>query len=119
MEVQADNFIKSNSTQMSNLTLDSPLNCPIDIPSDDEESTGMSDTSVSTNKTLMAKNTTSWTTWLYTASEISRHKLVVSPANLISDWWKNFQIFHCKHINKLYIVRCRYCRKKVKIRRIV
>ena len=46
---------------MSDLTLDSVLKIPIDIPIDDGESTIISGTSVSTNKTSTTMNTTGTT----------------------------------------------------------
>ena len=67
MEVQADRSTRNNTTQMSDLNLDSLLNIPIDIPSDDYEWTRMSATSVSINKTTTTTNITG-TTWSYTTT---------------------------------------------------
>ena len=70
----------------------------------------MSGTSVSTNKTSTTLNTTG-TTGSCTTTEIIGYKLIAPPENLTSGWWKNFQIFHCKHTNKLHIEKCRHCGK--------
>ena len=107
MEVQVDTPTKNNATQMSDLTLDSVLNSPIYIAIDDNESTRMSGTSVSKNKTSTTTNTTG-TTGSCTPTEISGYKLIVPPANLTSGWWKNFQIFHPKQTNNFCIAKCRH-----------
>ena len=78
MEVQVDSPTKNNATQMSDITLDSVLNSPIYIPSDDNESTGMSGTSVSKNKKSTNTNTAG-TTGSCTTTEISGYKLIVPP----------------------------------------
>ena len=110
MEVQVDSPTKNNATQMSDLTLDSVLNSPIDINSDDDESTRMSGAYVSKNKTSINTNTTG-TTGACTTTEISGYKLIAPLENLTSGWWKHFQIFHLKHTNKLHIAKCRHCGK--------
>ena len=61
MEVQVDSPKNNNTTQMSDLILDSVLKISIDIPSDDYESRRMSGTSVSKNKTSTTTNTTGTT----------------------------------------------------------
>ena len=61
MEVQVNSPTKNNATQMSELSLYLVLNSPIDIPSDDYESTRMSGTSISTNKTSTTTNATGTT----------------------------------------------------------
>ena len=70
MEVQVDSPTRNNATHISYLTFDSVLNSTIDIPSDDNESTRMSSTSVSTNKTPTTMNNTG-TTGSCTTTEIS------------------------------------------------
>ena len=109
-EVQLDIPKRNNATQMSDLTLDSLLNSPIDIPSDNGESTRMSGTSISTNKISTTTNATGKTASC-TTIEISGYKLIAPIANLISGWWKHFQISHRKHTNKLHISKCRHCGK--------
>ena len=107
MEVQVDSPTKNNATQMSDLTLDLVLNSTIDIHSDDNESTRMSVTSVSKNKTSTTTNTTG-TTVSCTPAEISGYRLIVPPENLTYGWWKNFHIFHGKQTNKFFIAKCRH-----------
>ena len=70
MEVQVDSPTRNNATHISDLTFDSVLNSTMDIPSDDNESTRMSSTSVSTNKTPTTMNNTG-TTRSCTTTEIS------------------------------------------------
>ena len=55
MEVKVDSPTHNNATQMSYLTLDLVLNSKIYIPSDDDESARMSETSASTNKTSLPR----------------------------------------------------------------
>ena len=102
MEVQVDLPTKNNANQMSDLTLDTVLNIPIYIPSDDDESTRMISTSVSINKTSTTMNTTR-TTGSYTTIEISGCKLIAPPENLISGWWNHFHIFH-RNIRTIWIL---------------
>ena len=112
MEVQVDIPKKNNGTQMPDLTLDSVLNSPIDIPSDDYESARMIGTYISTNKTSTITNSTG-TTGSCTTTEISGYKLIAPTENLKYVWWNHFQIFHRKHTNKLHVAKCRHCGKEV------
>ena len=84
MDVQIDRPKKINATQMSDLTMDSALNCTVNIPSDDDDSTRMSAASVSTSKTSTTSNTTG-TTRSY-PTDISGYTLIGPPANLTSKW---------------------------------
>ena len=111
MDVQIDRPEKINATQMSDLTMDSALNCTVNIPSDDDDSTRMSAASVSTSKTSTTSNTTG-TTRSY-PTDISGYKLIGPPANLTSKWWNNFLIFHPNHRDKSQIAKCRHCGKEV------
>ena len=94
MEVQVGSLTKNNATQMSDLIVDSGLNYPIDIHSDNDESIRMSYTSILKTKTSTTKKTTG-TTGSCTTTDITKYKLIAAPTNLTSsDWWKQFQIFH-------------------------
>ena len=73
MDVQIDRPEKSNATQISDLTMDSALNCTVNIRSDDDDSTRMSVVSISTSKTSTTSNTTG-TTRSY-PTDISGYKL--------------------------------------------
>ena len=103
--MQVDSPTKNNTTQMSDLTLDLVLKIPIDIPIDDGESTIISGTSVSTNKTSTNMNTTG-TTGSCKTTEISGYKLISPPSYFPYVWWKHFQIFHRKNTNKLHSSKC-------------
>ena len=56
---------------------------------------------------------TTGTTGSCTTTEISGYKLIAPPEHLTYGWWKNFQIFDRKHINKLHSAKCRQCGKEV------
>ena len=111
MDVQIDRPEKINSTQLSDLTIDSALNLTVNLPSDDDDSTRMSATSVSTSKTSTTHNTTG-TTRSY-PTDMSGYELIGSPANLTSKWWTSFLTFHPNHRDKSQITRCRHCGKEV------
>ena len=110
MKCQVNIPTNNTATHMSDLILDWVLNMTIDKPTDDDELTRISDTSVSTNKTSTTTNSLG-TTGSCTTTEISGYNLIAPPENLTSGWLKHFQIFHRKHTNKLHIAKWRHCGK--------
>ena len=82
MDVQIDRPEKIDATHMSDLMMDSTLNCTVNIHSNDDDSTRMSAASVLTSKTSTTSNTTVITRSYPT--DIGGYKLIGTPVNLTS-----------------------------------